>query len=119
MRAWLMCISSLQYGNSGGPLVNLVSVPWGREPRVSWGPVHTGVGGTALMGTWDPEHGPHAFTPNSLRALEEDVTPSMCCPQGSWCCQRSKGVLRAAGPGACGGPGAGDTGQGPVPSTSC
>ena len=30
-RARLMCISSLQYGNSGGPLVNLVSVPWGRS----------------------------------------------------------------------------------------
>ena len=29
--AWLTCISSLQYGNSGGPLVNLVSVPWGRS----------------------------------------------------------------------------------------
>lgn len=29
MWALLTCISSLQYGNSGGPLVNLVSVPWG------------------------------------------------------------------------------------------
>ena len=26
------------------------------------------------------------------------MTPSTCCPQGSWCCQRSEGGLRAAGP---------------------
>lgn len=27
-----------------------------------------------------------------------DATPSTCCPQGSWCCWRSEGGLRAAGP---------------------
>ena len=50
------------------------------------------------MGAWDPEHGPRAFTPNGLGAPEGDVTPSTCCPQGSWCCRRSEGGLRAAGP---------------------
>ena len=57
--------------------------PLGQEPGVFWGPVHTGMGGTASRGTWGPEHGPRAFSPNGLGAPEEDATPSMCCPQGS------------------------------------
>ena len=36
--------------------------PLGQEPGVFWGPVHTGMGGTASRGTWGPEHGPRAFT---------------------------------------------------------
>ena len=57
--------------------------PLGQGPADFWGPVHTGMGGTASRGTWGPEHSPRAFTPNGLGAPEEDATPSMCCPQGS------------------------------------